>query len=173
MPKKTVYFMTPSFTGHFNPMCGLVHEVAKNPDIDCVFYGIQEHKEKIEKTGARFRLFAHRNGADFVPGDLDDKDKNKRTFDYFVDIIECIRKHIPAVMKDIEAEKPSLIVYDPIFVIGRYMQEYLEKKGTNIKFFLFYPNFVITKEMMKELPNFFKVDLDLFVGICRVFLKFV
>ena len=165
--------MTPSLSGHLNPMCGLVREVAKNPDIDCVFYGIQEHKEKIEKTGARFRLYSHRNGADLTLGCLDDKEKNKKTFDYVLNLMECIRNHIPAVMKDIETEKPILIVYDLAFLIGRFMQEYLEKNGTNIKFFLFYPNFVITKELLREVPGAIKVDFNLLFGVCRLFYKFV
>ena len=174
MPKKTVYFMTPSFSGHLNPMCGLVHEVAKNPEIDCVFYGVQEHKEKIEKTGARFRLYSHRNLADFIPSDVDDEVRaNKKAFKVISDLFDCVQSHIPAVMKDIEVEKPSLIVYDPVFAIGRFLQEYLEKKGTNIKFVLFYPNFVITKEMMNEMIKAMKVDFDLFIGIIQMFLKFV
>ena len=151
MPKKTVYFMTLSLSGHLNPMCGLVHEAAKNPDLDCVLYGVQEHKEKIEKTGARFRLYLHRNGADFNPGFVTEADKDKAFEEFFVCLFECARIQIPAIVKDIEAEKPSLIVYDPAFIPGRFLQQYLEKRGTNIKFVLFYPNFVITKEMMKEI----------------------
>ena len=174
MPKKTVYFMTASLSGHLNPMCGLVHAVAKNPDIDCVLYGVQEHKEKIEKTGARFRLYSHRNLADLVPEEIDEKYKNnKKTFKIVLDLLSSVESQIPAFMKDIESEKPSLIVYDPVFAIGRFLQEYLEKKGTSIKFFHFYPNFVISKEAMKEMSKEVKIDFDLFFGVFRMFLKFV
>jgi UDP:flavonoid glycosyltransferase YjiC (YdhE family) len=171
MPKNTVYFMTLSFSGHVDPMCGLVHEVAKNTDIDCVFYGIQEHKEKIEKTGARFRLYSHRNGADFVPGGLDDKERNKMAMNYLIKLMECTQVQIPAIMKDIEAEKPSLIVYDPAFIPARFLQEYLENKGSTIRFLLFYPNFAITEEMLEEVTSLMKVDLQFFVGFFRCFIK--
>ena len=171
MSKKTVYFITLSISGHFIPMCGLVSEVAKNPNIDCVFYGIQEHKEKIEKTGARFRLYLHRNVADFVPGGLYDKDKNKKAMNYLKKLMECARVQIPAIVKDIEAENPSLIIYDPTFISARFLQEYLEKNGSKMKFVLFYPNFAITEEMMNELTSLIKIDLQLFVGFFQCFIK--
>ena len=172
-PKKLVYFMTLSFAGHINPMCSLVHEVAKNPELDCVFYGIPEHKEKIEKTGARFRLYSNRNGADYEPGGLKDKDRNKKAMKYAMEVMETIPIQIQASVKDIEAEKPSLIVYDPSLIVARYLQEYLENKGTQVKFILFYPNFAIKKEMLKDATVNMKVDMHLVIGIVRLLLKYI
>ena len=67
MSKKRIFVLSPSGTGHVTPMCGLVSELCKHPDIECIFYGVSEHKVLIENTGAQFRLYANRNLADYVP----------------------------------------------------------------------------------------------------------
>lgn len=174
MPKKLVYFITLSLSGHLNPVCGLVHELAKNPDIECVIYGIEDHREKIERTGARFRAYLHRNGANINPVSLEDIDKNGHLYEQYInDQINCAYIQVPAITDDVRREKPDLIVYDPNFFPIKYLQQYLEKERFSVRFLEFFPNFVLTNQLKSDIPELVRMNFKLYAMSFRIFLKWV
>lgn len=174
MPKKLVYFITLSLSGHLNPVCGLVHELAKNPDIECVIYGIEDHREKIERTGARFRAYLHRNGANLSPIGLEDYEKAGILYELYVnDMMNCAYIQVPAIVDDVKREKPDLIVYDPNFFPIKFLQEYLEKERFSVRFLEFYPNFVLSNELKSEIPELVRMSFKMYAMSFRIFLKYV
>jgi MGT family glycosyltransferase len=162
MSKKIIYVLVPSGTGHINPVCGLIHEVRKNPNIECYFYGNAEHKSVIEKTGAKFRLYSNRNYANVEIIDPNDKNFNKvaSLAGFMNTLIDSSYDIVPQLLKDYEADKPHLIIYDKMMVPAEYLFNLLEKRGKEKmpQIIEFSPNFVYTKEIMDRYPEINVLD---------------
>jgi hypothetical protein len=172
--KKKAFCLTLSLSGHLNPMCGLVHELCTKQDVECILYGTEELRGTIEKTGAKFRLYKHRNLSDFVPPSLTSERKPEKTFQNLViPLMDCAYVQIPELLKDIEADKPDLILYDPNFLPAKYLQGILEKRQSKVKFIMFYPNFVFTPKVRKDHPDLFKFTFGVIIALIRIFFKYI
>lgn len=166
-PKKKIFILIPSTSGHINPVSGLVYELCHRHNVDCVFYGNVENRELIERTGATFRLFSHRNFAVMEPPPLNERNKQKRSIilSFMNLMLDCGYAVIPDLMQDIAKDKPDLIVYDAGFGTIKYLAEILKKQNSKVKFVEFYPNFVFTKELFAYMPIDFKVNFSNLFGI--------
>lgn len=167
--KRKIFVIFPSGSGHINPVCGLVYELCKRPDIECIFYGNEEHRELIEKTGAQFRLYSDRNIANLVPTQVNEKSRNMLSVGVNL-MIDCSYKLLPQLIKDTENERPDLILYDTCFFPAKYLLEIFKTRQMPLKQIEFYPNFVFTKSMMAK-SKFFKINIQLLLTLVFLFLR--
>lgn len=118
-------------SGHVNPMSGMAHELAKTNQV--VFYGNEEHRSLIEKTGAEFRMYQH-----FPKSVLQPKQVQRVQFKsgliLLQRLIDVSYKEIPLLIKDIERDKPDLIIYDHFSIPVKFALKVMEtnfKKSTS------------------------------------------
>ncbi|CAF0803221.1 unnamed protein product [Brachionus calyciflorus] len=157
MAKRKIFLLTLPASGHLNPMCGLVHELCKQPNIECFLYNGGKFKETIEKTGGLFRVYPNVDALVAKYGDapkLTEKDGHIKFFANFMNYqFEGSYECVPQLVKDVEADMPDLIIYDPSFFPAKILIEILKKKSIPMKYVEFFPNFVFDEEMMKTMPG--------------------
>lgn len=163
--------MFSSASGHVNPVCGLVHELCQQPDVECVFYGIEEHRQLIEKTGAQFRLYSDRNVADTVLPQVSERHREFVFTRFMNRMIDSSYHLLPELIRDVEAEKPDMIIIDPGFITSKYLIEILKKRGIHVKCVEFFPHFVMTQAMMESVPGLVQKSLRMFLAIIYLFIR--
>ena len=152
--KKKVIVMVPPATGHVNPMCGLVYELCKNPNIEVTFYSNEQYRGIIEKTGAKFRPNAKSM--------FDSIDQIKLTGqkmligDILNMLIQFSYEQLPQLMSDVEKEKPDLILFDGLTFPVKYLLEIIKARNANgdmamtlPKTVFFAPNFAFNDKMIQ------------------------
>jgi MGT family glycosyltransferase len=159
-PRKKLFIFSPPTSGHINPISCLVHEIChKSPNIDCTFYGNEENRELIEKTGAKFRLYSHRNFSLLLedPKFINNQKEQDSTLllQVFGKLIEFSNELLPQMMTDTKRDKPDMILYDQAFLPATYLLEILKSKANNDvpKSVTFIPNFAMNSAIMSELGN--------------------
>lgn len=147
--KFKIFVIFQSTSGHINPVSGLVSELCKRPDVECVFYGNVENREIIEKIGAQFRLYSHRNMADLKHSQITRKGFSLQN--YFYTLIDCSYALLPQLLRDVHQERPDLILYGTRFLPARYLLEILKKENEKeIKSVMFFPSFILDSEVMSK-----------------------
>ena len=111
--KRKIYVIVPPAAGHVNPVSGLVHELAKQPDIDVIFYSNEEYRETVEKTGAQYRPYVKfESKTVFCKSLLETTEPSVLSLsDQFIDVAYDV---LPQLIADYHKEKPELIIYDTI-----------------------------------------------------------
>lgn len=159
MVKRRIFVLTLPASGHLNPMCGLVHELCKQANIECFFYNGGKFKEAIEKTGALFCLYPNVDAlvAKSIFSEapkLTDKDSHTKFLaNFWQFLFDVSYECVPQLVKDVEIHKPDMIIYDPIFYPAKFLIEILKKNAIPMKYVEFFPNFVFDEEMMKSIPG--------------------
>ena len=169
---KKIFILFPSGTGHINPVLGLIHELCKQPNIKCIFYGNEEHKDIISRTGAEFRLYANRNYAN-MPKVTNTNNKNGSLISLIETMIDGAYELLPQLLNDYEQDKPDLIIYDCVFLSARYLYALLQKRGEHVKMVEFFPNFAVNKSIIESVPemNVFQKDFNTLLKLAHLFTK--
>ena len=107
---KLIFLNLPAH-GHTNPTLPVVKELIGRGE-EVVYYSFDEFKEKIEKTGAKFRnydlsLFSYQKLANFPA--------------MFRMLMEASEMLIEKLLSEIEAEDPDYIIHDSICPWGKYL----------------------------------------------------
>lgn len=170
---KKIFIIFPSTSGHINPVSGLVYELVHTHRVECIFYGNVENRELIERSGARFRLFTHRNFAELVPPPIHERDKQPEPMfaSFFNLMIDCSHAMLPSLLRDVDTDKPDLILFDSAFITVKYLIEALKSRRIPIKNVPFYPNFVYTKELMAYMPRFYQKNLSTLWAVVKIFFR--
>lgn len=169
--KKKVFVVFSSASGHVNPVCGLVHELCKQPNIQCIFYGIEDHRAMIENTGATFRAYADRNVADTTLPKVTERHK-EFVFSRFMNrMIDSSYVILPDLIRDAETDKPDLIIVDPGFITSKYLVEILKKRGLAIKCVEFFPHFVMTQAMLDSVPGIMPKNIRVIFSIIYILFR--
>ncbi|OPZ83526.1 MAG: Oleandomycin glycosyltransferase [Firmicutes bacterium ADurb.Bin419] len=113
-----VLFMNMPAHGHINPTLGLVEELVKRGE-EVTYLTGEEFRDKIEKTGARFKSFKFY---------LDDKDEDTKTSASSVpfevrEAVKMLERVVKTCSSVFEAvfdgeEKYDYVIYDSMFIIG-------------------------------------------------------
>ena len=125
--QKKIVILTHPFSGHINPMTGLVYELTTKQNFNVIWYGIIEVKEIIEKTGAVYRPYSY-----FPIENFKRKPSNERQDSQFVQVawemLNLSDKIMDDLIKIIEDEKPDLIIYDTWALFAKFLIQILENR---------------------------------------------
>lgn len=169
--KKKVFVVFSSASGHVNPVCGLVYELCQQPEIECYFYGIEDHRAAIEKTGATFRLYIDRNIADTQLPQVTERHKDFIFSRFMNCMIDSSYKVLPELIRDAETDKPDLIIVDPGFITSKYLVDILKKRGLIVKCVEFFPHFVMTQTMLDSVSGLMPKNVRMFLSIIYILLR--
>ena len=158
--KKKIMVLIPSAAGHINPICGLIHELCKNKNIEVLFYSDETYREIIEKTGATFRLNEKPTFSTVDPKTHTMRTKLGRFLNM---LIGFAYEQLPQYIAEAEKEKPDMILYDGISLSAKYLIEIIKMRNSKgdktipiPKTAVFAPNFPINEKMV----NFFRQNND-------------
>jgi len=123
--KKILIFAVP-FYGHVNPMTGMIYELVNKNTYEVIFYGSEEMRTLIEKTGAEFRLYSYFPMQKFKrkPTNIKQDSAVIHTLLELMDISSCL---VPDLVRIVECEKPDLIVYDMWALHTKYLLKILKR----------------------------------------------
>jgi UDP:flavonoid glycosyltransferase YjiC (YdhE family) len=167
--------MIPPATGHVNPICGLIHELCKNKNIEVLFYSDENYRELIEKTGATFRQNEKLTFSTVKPEDI----VNRKGFGYmFRKLVDFAYDLLPQYLADVEKEKPDLILYDGLSITTKYLIEILKVRTANGKAKIqmpktaeFAPNFPYSDVMLKKMRENNDEDIWSAFSLVGAFIK--
>lgn len=125
MGYKILVLALPAY-GHLLPLTSFINELAKEKDVKIIFYGNEEFRQLIEKTGAEYRNLEFEL---FNPK----QNMNELRHDFPLDqmmtrYMRLADKMMPNMLKVIENEEIDLIIYDFATVYAKWFVQYLEKK---------------------------------------------
>ena len=173
--KKKIMVLVPPATGHINPICGLIHELCKNKNIEVLFYSDETYRELIEKTGAKFRLNEKPTISAVDPKLFASKMKFGSLLDM---LINFAYDQLPQYIAEAEKEKPDLIIYDGLSFSAKYLIEIIKARNAKgdktipiPKAAAFAPNFPISEKMVKFLRENSDEDIWSAFALANAFRK--
>lgn len=148
--------MVPPASGHMNPMCGIVHELCKDPSLDVMMYSDESFRRQVEATGAKFRRYSHLTFSKLP--ELLMKTQANRFFVLLDELITFSYDLLPQLIRDVEGEQPDLIIYDCFFIPAKHLLNIFKRRSSTNKQYvpkslMYYPNFAINDkvgEMFQE-----------------------
>nr|QNH67998.1 UDP-glucuronosyltransferase-like protein 2 [Brachionus rotundiformis] len=132
MIEHKIFVFTIPASGHVNPLLPVLREIAKNQHIEVTVFLTEEFRSKFQSSGVKFKLLKN---FDFV------KRANLRPFGksrYFelLDLATCsleaISHNFEYIAKEIDQEKPSLIIYDTFGIYIKWAMEYYVRKSKKL-----------------------------------------
>jgi len=120
-----VLFLSIPAHGHINPTLGLVNELVKQGE-EITYFCSEEFKEKIEKTGAKFKSYRvelslfkrkHNTSSDMGPDKL---------LDYINETLKSSDKIIKDILNQIKGKKFDYIMYTAMFPFGNIVAQILK-----------------------------------------------
>jgi UDP:flavonoid glycosyltransferase YjiC (YdhE family) len=183
MAKKILVIAMPH-SGHINPLACVIHELKKqNQDSDIIFYGNLNNKNLIEATGSTFRKY------EYYPAEKLDQNyftgfgKNSLA-NLAYGLLDFSDKMLPILIRDIEAERPDIIIYDLLCLHAKYLIRSLQlryEKGLSDyrppKAVMFSTTFYQKAGIypdMSEMKTMMNLNVWFFLHlICLFFLQFV
>jgi MGT family glycosyltransferase len=104
----------------------LATELVKSK-VNVVFYGNENTRAIIEKTGAEYRAYSHPLFEILDKTTAHIKNSYFR-FGFLNTSLNSSFKITPNLLKDVERERPDLIIYDKIFFPAKYLIDILERR---------------------------------------------
>lgn len=170
--KKKVFVLVPPATGHVNPISGLVYELSKkNNNIHVVFYGNEENRQTIERTGAEYRPYVDFDFEKNMKAKPLTENKDNSMLDLINNFMDASYKLLPALIQDVDREKPDLILYDIISLPAKYLVNYYSRKAWSPKSLMFMPSLVVNKQIIDDVPGFLTIDLKKILQSMVLFVK--
>ena len=173
--KKKIMVMVPPATGHINPICGLIHELCKDKNLEVIFYSDETYRELIEKTGAKFRLNKEPTISTMDPNWLSSKVRISSLLDVMINFAYA---QLPQYIAEVEKEKPDLIIYDDMSFTAKYLIEIIKARNANgdktipiPKTATFSPNFPISAKMIKLMRENSNEDIWSLFSLANTFCK--
>jgi UDP:flavonoid glycosyltransferase YjiC (YdhE family) len=174
--QKKIMLLIPPAMGHVNPMCAVIKELLNmTKDVKVLFYSDEEYRETITKSGAQFRLFARPSFTEIVHKQVTDKPEMYTFMAH--KMITFTYELLPQLIKDVDDEKPDLIIYDGLFSPAKYLLEALKRrfeKGTsktNPRSAMFLPNFAYNKAIFNTLVGNYKYGFEEIFSLIRLLLR--
>ena len=175
LEKKKIMVMIPPATGHINPICGLIHELCKDENIEVIFFSDETYRELIEKTGAKFRLNEEPTISTMDPNLLASKVKISSLLDM---VINFAYAQLPQYIAEVEKEKPDMIIYDDMSFTAKYLIEIIKARNAKgdktipiPKTAAFSPNFPMSAKMVKLMRENSNEDIWSLFSLANTFRK--
>lgn len=170
--KKLAYVLVPPTHGHVNPITALAYELVQSGNTRVIFYGTEEFRDIIEKTGAEYRPLAADKFFDTPTKEID-----IRTFYQILkETIDFSYKILPNLIADVDRERPDILVYDQFFYPVKCLLKILKKpkytsESYKPKSVAFYPSFAMNRQIASK--NTSKLFKNVLLSIYLMFLIFL
>ncbi|MCM3022301.1 macrolide family glycosyltransferase [Heyndrickxia ginsengihumi] len=129
--------------GHVNPSLGLIQELVKRGE-EVIYYGENEHKERIIKSGAIFRPFSSVKPKQDEKGIKSRSNPLKRE----IRILQYTIKRLPSLLNEIKEAHIDYIIFDTQFVLRKIIAQVLELPSVS-----FCTTFAFSKNIMKAIQS--------------------
>lgn len=123
--KKKVFLFAMAASGHINPLAGIISELVKN-NVHVVFYSTAQFKPLVEKLGAEYREYT------YYPTTLGQRkslsESSNSVVKFLQDLVAFSIKILPDHIRDVERDRPDLILFDKPMNQVFYLDDALRKK---------------------------------------------
>lgn len=119
-----IFVFTIPANGHVNPLLPVLREIGKNKSIEIIVYLTEEFRSKFESTGVNFKILKN---FDFVKkADLKPLGKSRHfeLLDLVTWSLKAVAVNFEYIAKEIDQEKPNLIIYDTFGIYIKWAIEY-------------------------------------------------
>lgn len=167
MDKKKILMLILPEIGHMNPMLCIARDLVDS-NYEVIFYGLSNHKELIEKSGAQFKQYLYESYS--CRTNSLQKDPSNNMLGILMSLIDVSYKEVPILAKEVKNLQPDLIVFDNISLPAKYLISYLQKnskkKTKYVQFFTLLPsikNIYPSAELLKKicvLPSGFMFNVQ-------------
>lgn len=99
--------------------------------MDITFYGNDNHKDLIERTGARYKKYSYYPEKAFKQSSLNNIHLKFSLATVCYGLLDFSDKILPELIEDAEREKPDLIIYDTMALHARFLLRSLELRYKN------------------------------------------
>jgi UDP:flavonoid glycosyltransferase YjiC (YdhE family) len=121
---KKIFVLSIPAHGHINPLsCVISHMLKKDPDLNITFYSTAEFKNLVDKTGANYKQYEF-----YLPGNPEAKSKRFVLYGLVKRLTSLADENLPGILRDIEKEKPDMIIYDSFSLLAKYALKICERK---------------------------------------------
>ena len=176
MKKKTkIVVIAVPFFGHINPITGLIYELISSQQADVIFYGCEQVRKVIEKTGAEYRAYP------YFPIERFRSKPNRRKQDSTVmetlaELMALSTRLVPDLVAMLERERPDLVIYDQWAVHTKYTLAIVEQRRRSRPpaSLVFTPFFAWSEGIYpneRERRMLVKFDLAYVLSLCWLTLK--
>lgn len=149
---KKVFVLMPPITGRLNPVSSIVSELVKK-NVNVTFYGVDSYRSSIDKSGATYRPYKHYNPDSFKTDSLK---KLKNSLFFIVGALQSFASaNMSYLIKDIEKERPDIIIMDNFALDARFIYQIMKKKGS------FVPRMIRVYTTFADQPGIYPTDQDL------------
>ena len=118
-----IIFMNVPGHGHVNPTLPVVQELIRR-EHQVIYYNTPEFGDKIAHTGAEFRPYPEPN-----PTAVEISAKAENIVNFSLLILAETQRLLPAVLAEVERERPHLIVFDSLCLWGQHAANRLGVAG--------------------------------------------
>ncbi|CAF0811036.1 unnamed protein product [Brachionus calyciflorus] len=128
MTKYKIFVFSIPASGHVNPLLPVLNELCKYSDIEVIVYLTEEFRPKFESVGTRFKSlknFDFVKNANFKPFG---KSRYLEIIDLMTLALNAIAPNFEFIAKEIDEEKPNLILYDTFGIYIKWAMNYYLKK---------------------------------------------
>lgn len=121
---QAIFFNIPAH-GHINPTLPVVQELVRRGE-SVTYYAMQGFRHMIETTGAHFRDYEDLPDAVGFEFGISDDPGSFSLVELARVMIEFTEKHLPALLRVTERDKPDYIVHDFTCIWGKYVGQILQ-----------------------------------------------
>ena len=173
---KIVCLPTPA-SGHINPLLPILNELNKS-NIEILVYTSIDFKNAIESTGAKFRYLINFDPNKYIDVRPFSKKREFHLMEYTRTNLDLTADNLEYLAKEIDREKPNLILYDILWNTPRWVVRYFEKRFTQTKLpplIAYQPSFCTKRGIYPndfEVGLFLNVTLKVLWNMLRLFISF-
>lgn len=171
--KQTISIIVQPIAGYVNAVSCLAYNLCQSSKVNCIFYGLEHHREIIEKTGSEFRLYSHPMLAGMKP-EKTMREESNNYYEFLKYSLDYSNVLLPGLLSDVEKDTPDLIIYDQTNLLVKLLLEILEARHLKEpskwqacpRHIIFDTTFAISNNVLEEMPTAFtKIDFWTYIVV--------
>ena len=133
MQRKKIFIFPVPAIGHSNPIFKTANELIKNYNADVVIYSLDMFKQYIESIGAEFRAYNDQKYEDMMKEMNFNNDIVSMWHSLIVKNYDLVDKTSMNIAKDIDRDKPDLVLQDSLSVNAKFAMRILRENYKRAK----------------------------------------